>query len=105
LGKSGTFSPPKKFIICVPGTAMSALSGYTALTAIHGGMQMLILTRLPSQTLLIGDDIVIEVLGVEGQQVRLGLTAPSDITILRQELAERLARAEISTLQRRKQLP
>mgnify|MGYP003629668442 FL=1 len=66
---------------------------------------MLILTRLPSQTLLIGDDIVIEVLGVEGQQVRLGLTAPSDITILRQELAERLARAEISTLQRRKQLP
>ena len=66
---------------------------------------MLILTRLPGQTLLIGDDIVIEVLGVEGQQVRLGLTAPSDITILRQELAERLARAEISTLQRRKQLP
>ena len=84
---------------------MTALSGYTALTAILGGMQMLILTRLPSQTLLIGDDIVIEVLGVEGQQVRLGLTAPSDITILRQELAERLARAEISTLQRRKQLP
>ncbi len=66
---------------------------------------MLILTRLPGQTLLIGDDVVIEVLGVEGQQVRLGLTAPSDITILRQELAERLARAEISTLQRRKQLP
>jgi carbon storage regulator len=68
-------------------------------------MQMLILTRLPGQTLLIDDDVVIEVLGVEGQQVRLGLTAPSDITILRQELAERLARAEISTLQRRKQLP
>ena len=66
---------------------------------------MLILTRLPGQTLLIGDDVVIEVLGVEGQQVRLGLTAPSDITILRQELAERLARAEISTLQRRRQLP
>ena len=66
---------------------------------------MLILTRLPGQTLLIGYDVVIEVLGVEGQQVRLGLTAPSDITILRQELAERLARAEISTLQRRKQLP
>ena len=66
---------------------------------------MLILTRLPGQTLLIGDDVVIEVLGVEGQQVRLGLTAPSDITILRQELAERLARAEISTLQRRKQFP
>lgn len=66
---------------------------------------MLILTRLPGQTLLIGDDVVIEVLGVEGQQVRLGLTAPSDITILRQELAERLAKAEISTLQMRKQLP
>lgn len=66
---------------------------------------MLILTRLPGQNLLIGDDVVIEVLGVEGQQVRLGLTAPSDITILRQELAERLARAEIPTLQRRKQLP
>ena len=76
---------------------MTALSGYTALTAIHGGMQMLILTRLPGQTLLIGDDIVVEVLAVQGQQVRLGLTAPRDVTILRQELAERMAEARAST--------
>tara|TARA_R110000772_G_scaffold203431_1_gene313604 strand:+ start:294 stop:503 length:210 start_codon:yes stop_codon:yes gene_type:complete len=68
-------------------------------------MQMLILTRSPRQTLLIGDDVVIEVLGVQGQQVRLGLTAPRDITILRQELSERLAGTEVSTAPGRKQLP
>ncbi|HBQ42525.1 MAG TPA: carbon storage regulator [Halieaceae bacterium] len=66
---------------------------------------MLILTRSPRQTLLIGDDVVIEVLGVQGQQVRLGLTAPRDITILRQELSERLAGTEVSTAPGRKQLP
>ena len=66
---------------------------------------MLILTRSPRQTLLIGDDVVIEVLGVQGQQVRLGLTAPRDITILRQELSERLAGPEVSTAPGRKQLP
>jgi len=65
---------------------------------------MLILTRLPGQTLLIGDDIAIEVLGVQGQQVRLGLTAPRDVTILRQELVERLAGAETPDPQRRKRV-
>ncbi len=66
---------------------------------------MLILTRSPGQTLLIGDDIVVEVLAVNGQQVKLGLTAPRDITILRQELAEHLAEAEVSTAPMRKHLP
>ena len=63
---------------------------------------MLILTRSPGQTLTIGDDIVIEVLAVHGRQVRLGITAPEGITILRQELTERRARAEVSTEQSRK---
>ena len=55
---------------------------------------MLILTRFPGQTLTIGDDIVVEVLAVAGRQVRLGITAPAHITILRHELIERLAKAE-----------
>jgi len=66
---------------------------------------MLILTRLPGQTLLIGDDIVMEVLGVQGQQVRLGLTAPRGITILRLELAHRLAGTAVSTTPGRKRVP
>ena len=66
---------------------------------------MLILTRSSGQTLLIGDDIVVEVLAVKGQQVRLGLTAPTDITILRLELAHRLAGTAVSTTPGRKRVP
>ena len=63
---------------------------------------MLILTRSPGQTLLIGDDIVVEVLAVNGRQVRLGLTAPREITILREEVADRLAEADVPTAPRSK---
>ncbi len=55
---------------------------------------MLILTRSPGQRLTLGDDIVVEVLGVTGRQVKLGLTAPKDIPILREELTEREANTE-----------
>jgi carbon storage regulator len=68
-------------------------------------MQMLILTRSPGQIFFIGDDIVVEVLDVHGQQVRLGLTAPKDVIILRQELAERMEQAQVSTAPGRKPTP
>lgn len=63
---------------------------------------MPILTRSPGQTLIIGDDIVVEVLAVHGRQVRLGITAPEHITILRQELTEGRAGDEVSTAPTRK---
>ncbi len=50
---------------------------------------MLILTRRPAQTLKIGDDVTVTVLSVRGRQVRIGVTAPRDVAVHRQEYAEK----------------
>jgi carbon storage regulator len=47
---------------------------------------MLVLTRKAGERILIADNIVVEVLEVQGNRVRIGIQAPSGITILRQEL-------------------
>lgn len=54
---------------------------------------MLVLTRKLKQSLRIGDDIVITVVSVQGDQVRLGITAPRDVQVLRQELYEEVSEA------------
>lgn len=51
---------------------------------------MLILTRRIGETLNIGDDISITVLGVQGNQVRLGSKAPKDVQVHREEIYERI---------------
>lgn len=51
---------------------------------------MLILTRRVGETIRINDDISIQVLGICGQQVRLGITAPADVAIHREEVYERI---------------
>ena len=48
---------------------------------------MLILSRRPSETIQIGTEIEISVLEVRGNQVRLGISAPPDVLVLRSELA------------------
>lgn len=53
---------------------------------------MLILTRRLGQDIIIGDDIVITILGVQGGQARLGITAPSNISVHRAEVYERIKR-------------
>jgi len=50
---------------------------------------MLVLTRAVGETLRIGDDIKLVVLAVHGRQVRLGIDAPKDVTVLREELVGR----------------
>ena len=50
--------------------------------------RMLILTRKVQETVCIGDDITVTVLEVRGNHVRLGLTAPEDVDILREEIYE-----------------
>lgn len=50
---------------------------------------MLILTRREGETLLIGDNIEVTVLAVSGSQVRIGIEAPRDVLVLREEVAER----------------
>ena len=47
---------------------------------------MLILTRRIGETLLIGDDITIKVVGINGNQVRIGIDAPLDVQVMRSEL-------------------
>jgi carbon storage regulator len=53
---------------------------------------MLILTRRPLESLMIGDDIVITVLGVKGNHVRIGIKAPKNVAVHRQEIFEAIQR-------------
>lgn len=51
---------------------------------------MLILTRKPSETVMIGDDITVTVLSVQGNQVRVGINAPRDTDVHREEIYLRI---------------
>ena len=47
---------------------------------------MLILSRRPGESLTIGDDVVVTVVAVSGNQIRLGITAPREVRVLREEI-------------------
>ncbi len=51
---------------------------------------MLILTRRVGETVMIGDNVTVTVLGVKGNQVRLGVNAPRDVAVHREEIYERI---------------
>ena len=53
---------------------------------------MLILTRRINEVLYIGDDVQIEVLGIKGNQVRIGINAPKDIPVHREEIYQKIQR-------------
>ncbi len=51
---------------------------------------MLILTRRVGETVMVGDEVTITVLGVKGNQVRLGINAPKDVAVHREEIYQRI---------------
>lgn len=59
---------------------------------------MLVLSRKPGESILIGDDIEISIVEVRGDTVRIGINAPRNITILRQELLAEVAKTNIEAV-------
>lgn len=53
---------------------------------------MLILTRRVGEAVMIGNEVTITVLGVKGNQVRIGINAPKDVAVHREEIFERIKR-------------
>jgi len=56
---------------------------------------MLILTRRVGESLMIGDDVSVTILGVKGNQVRVGVNAPRDVAVHREEIYERIKREQM----------
>lgn len=57
---------------------------------------MLILTRRVGETLMVGDEVTVTVLGVKGNQVRIGVNAPKEVAVHREEIYERIKKEEES---------
>jgi carbon storage regulator len=58
---------------------------------------MLILTRRVGETLMVGDEVTVTVLGVKGNQVRIGVNAPKDVAVHREEIYERIKQEQGQT--------
>ena len=55
---------------------------------------MLILSRRTDESIVIGDEVTITILSVKGKQVRIGITAPADVSVHREEIYERIQAGE-----------
>ena len=60
---------------------------------------MLILTRRVGETLMVGDDVTVTVLGVKGNQVRIGVNAPKDVSVHREEIYQRIQKEKADAQQ------
>lgn len=62
---------------------------------------MLVLTRSINQSVIIGDNLIVKVLSIRGNQVRLGFEAPKDVSIYRNEIWERIHTGQIGEKERK----
>jgi carbon storage regulator len=58
---------------------------------------MLILTRKTGEAICIGDNVTVTVLGVKGNQVRLGINAPREVSVHREEIYERIRKEQLGS--------
>ncbi len=56
---------------------------------------MLILTRKVGETLMVGDDVTVTVLGIKGNQVRIGVNAPKKLSVHREEIYQKIQREKL----------
>ena len=63
---------------------------------------MLILTRRVGETIVIGDDIAVTILGVKGNQARVGIAAPANVSVHREEIYERIQLEQASATTERR---
>lgn len=66
---------------------------------------MLILTRRIGETIMIGNNITVTVLGVNGQQSRLGISAPNDISVHREEIYRKIEAEKAALVHSEEELP
>lgn len=58
---------------------------------------MLVLTRKNNQSIIIGDEVEVKILGIAGEKVRIGISAPDDVSIFRDEVFNRMANGDDAT--------